>query len=91
MNSFLFIICGLAIVFFMTCLGASTVFIFLKSVPAKFQQILLGFAAGIMIAASIWSLLIPSMERTEASGGIGWITAAIGFFAGALFLLAWIN
>jgi ZIP family zinc transporter len=47
---------------------------------------MLGFAAGVMIAASVWSLLIPAIEMTEAMGGIGWIPAAFGFLTGGLFL-----
>jgi ZIP family zinc transporter len=47
----------------------------------------MGFAAGVMIAASVWSLLMPSIEQTEAAGGIGWIPAAGGFAIGAAFLM----
>lgn len=52
------------------------------------RKTLLGFASGVMIAASIWSLLIPSMEMAEEQGKIAWLPALIGFFAGVLFLLA---
>ncbi len=78
---------GLGFIFLMTTLGASTVFFFQNSKKGKFHNIFLGFAAGVMIAASIWSLLIPSISQTEAQGGIGWIPAATGFVLGALFLL----
>ncbi|MDR2655649.1 MAG: ZIP family metal transporter [Oscillospiraceae bacterium] len=78
---------GLGFIFLMTALGAATVFFFHKSEAGKFQTVFLGFAAGVMIAASIWSLLIPSIEETEARGGIGWIPAAFGFILGVLFLL----
>ena len=78
---------GLGFIFVMTCLGAATVFIFRKSMPGKFQKIFLGFAAGVMIAASIWSLLIPAIEESEAQGLIGWIPAACGFALGVLFLI----
>jgi len=71
----------------MTCLGAATVFIFHKSTPGKFQQIFLGFAAGVMIAASIWSLLIPAIEEAGAGVLPGWIIPTCGFALGALFLL----
>src|SRR5690625_3989925 len=47
---------------------------------------MLGFAAGVMIAASVWSLIIPSIEMTDAMGGTGWIPAAIGFLTGGIFL-----
>ncbi|MDR1262644.1 MAG: ZIP family metal transporter [Oscillospiraceae bacterium] len=78
---------GLGFIFLMTTLGAATVFLFRKADMGKYQNIFLGFAAGVMIAASIWSLLIPSIEATETEGGIGWIPAAVGFTLGALFLL----
>ena len=78
---------GIGFIFIMTCLGAATVFIFRKTASGKFQQIFLGFAAGVMIAASIWSLLIPAIEEAEAQGFIGWIPAACGFVLGVLFLL----
>ena len=78
---------ALGFIFLMTCLGAAAVFFFRKSAPGKFQQIFLGFAAGVMIAASIWSLLIPAIEAAEADGKSGWIPAALGFALGVLFLL----
>jgi len=71
----------------MTCLGAATVFIFRDVVPGKFHQIFLGFAAGVMISASIWSLLLPAVDEAENMGLIGWIPAASGFIIGVLFLL----
>ena len=78
---------GLGFIFLMTCLGAATVFFFRKSLPGKFQKIFLGFAAGVMIAASIWSLLIPAIEAAEERGQIGWIPAAFGLILGVLFLM----
>lgn len=69
----------------LTALGASVVF-FTKNVGYKILDSMLGFAAGVMIAASVWSLIIPSIEMTEAMGGIGWLPAAIGFLTGGLFL-----
>ena len=80
-------IVGIGFIFVMTCLGSATVFIFRKSLPGKSQQIFLGFAAGVMIAASVWSLLLPSIELAEEQGFIGWIPAAGGFALGVLFLL----
>lgn len=53
----------------------------------KLEKMLLGFAAGVMIAASVWSLLIPSIEMTEQAGGIAWIPACVGFLLGMIFLL----
>lgn len=69
----------------MTALGAGVVF-FTKSVGQKLLDSMLGFAAGVMIAASVWSLIIPAIEMTEAMGGIGWLPAAAGFLVGGLFL-----
>lgn len=68
-----------------TALGASLVFFF-KNINRKFFNLMLGFAAGVMIAASFWSLLAPSIEMTEERGGIGWIPAVVGFLAGGAFL-----
>ena len=87
MQSWIFAAGGLGFTFLMTCLGASMVFFFRKSVPGKFQQVFLGFAAGVMIAAAVWSLLIPAIEAAEARGQTGWIPAAVGFVLGVLFLL----
>lgn len=69
----------------MTSVGAAVVF-FTKSVGHKVLDSMLGFAAGVMIAASVWSLIIPAIEMTEAMGGIGWVPAAFGFLIGGLFL-----
>jgi len=87
MQPILMISSGIGFVFLMTCLGSATVFFFRKSLPGKFQQIFLGFAAGIMIAASVWSLLIPAIEEAESQGWIGWIPAAGGFILGIAFML----
>jgi len=71
-----------------TVLGAATVFFFKKDIPQRLQRAFLGFAAGVMIAASVWSLLIPAMEMAEEAGQPGWLPAGGGFVLGALFLLA---
>ena len=78
---------GTGFTFLMTSLGAALVFFFRRKVNEKAQKILLGFAAGVMIAASVWSLLIPAIEEAEAAGNIGWIPAAGGFLLGILFLM----
>jgi len=70
---------------FVTALGASAVFLF-KSINRKVLDGMLGFAAGVMIAASYWSLLAPAIEMTEASGGIPWVPATVGFLSGGAFL-----
>jgi ZIP family zinc transporter len=69
-----------------TAIGASMVFFF-KTIDKKILNTMLGFAAGVMIAASFWSLLKPAIEMTEENGGIAWIPAAIGFLSGGAFLL----
>ncbi len=68
-----------------TALGAATVFL-TKSINRKLLVLMLGFAAGVMIAASFWSLLSPAIEMSEAQGDIPWLPAVIGFLAGGLFL-----
>lgn len=69
----------------MTALGAAMVFFF-KEINRKFLDGMLGFAAGVMIAASFWSLLAPAIEMAEASGSMPWIPAVIGFLLGGFFL-----
>jgi ZIP family zinc transporter len=69
----------------LTACGASMVFFF-KSLNKKALNLMLGFAAGVMIAASFWSLLKPAIEMSESNGGIGWVPAVIGFLSGGAFL-----
>ena len=69
----------------MTALGASLVF-FTKQVSFKLLDSMMGFAAGVMIAASIWSLILPAIDMAEAQGHIGWVPAVIGFLLGGLIL-----
>lgn len=71
----------------LTAMGASFVFLF-KEMKRGLLDGMLGFTGGVMIAASYWSLLAPSIEMAEARGGPGWVPAAVGFGAGALFLFA---
>ena len=71
----------------LTALGAGMVFFF-KSIKRKVLNSMLGFASGVMIAASFWSLLNPAIEMAEASGLIPWVPAVVGFLAGGAFLLA---
>ena len=78
---------GTMFTFLATALGAATVFFFKKDIPVRIQRAFLGFAAGVMIAASVWSLLIPAMEMAEEAGQPGWLPTAGGFVLGALFLL----
>jgi zinc transporter, ZIP family len=69
----------------LTALGAAVVFPF-ATVSRRALNAMLGFAAGVMIAASFWSLLLPAIEMTEASGGISWLPALVGFLLGGAFL-----
>lgn len=78
---------GTGFTFLSTALGAALVFFFKEEIKPGLQRIFLGFAAGVMIAASVWSLIIPAIEMAEEQGQIGWIPAAGGFALGALFLL----
>ena len=79
---------GLLIPFLGTTLGAAMVFFMKKEINKKLERLLLGFAAGVMVAASMWSLIIPSMDMAEEEGQIAWLPAAIGFSLGIFFLLA---
>lgn len=78
---------GLMIPFIGTTLGAAMVFLMKNKINHKIEKLLLGFASGVMIAASIWSLLIPSIDMAKEQGLIPWIPAAIGFLLGVFFLL----
>ena len=78
---------GLIIPFLGTALGSAMVFLMKDKINAKVQKLLLGFASGVMISASIWSLITPSMEMAEEQGHIAWVPAAIGFLLGIIFLL----
>ena len=78
---------GLLLPFLGTSLGAAMVFFLRGEMPAWVQKLLLGFASGVMIAASVWSLLIPSIDMTAESGGVAWVPAVVGFLAGMFALL----
>ena len=73
--------------FFGTSLGAACVFFLKKGLGDRVQRGLTGFASGVMVAASIWSLLIPAMEQSAGVGGWAFLPAVTGFWAGILFLL----
>ena len=77
---------GTLFLFAMTTLGAATVFLFVREPRERLRRWLLGFAAGIMTAASVWSLLLPAMDRAAAQGLPPWLPAVAGTGAGALFL-----
>ncbi|MBP3255574.1 MAG: ZIP family metal transporter [Clostridia bacterium] len=78
---------GLAIPFIGTMLGSAMVFLMKNKINKKIEKLLLGFASGVMIAASIWSLLMPSIEMAKNQGMIEWIPATVGFLLGIFFLL----
>ena len=78
---------GLLIPFLGTALGSALVFFMKKELNSKIQKMLSGFAAGVMVAASVWSLLIPSMEMVSDRGKLSFIPAAVGFCIGMIFLL----
>ena len=78
---------GLLIPFLGTTLGSAMVFLMKNKMNTKVQKLLLGFASGVMIAASIWSLITPSIEMAEEQGIVSWIPAATGFLFGIIFLL----
>ena len=81
------VILGILLPFAGTTLGAAMVFFMRKEMNEKLQKGLLGFASGVMIAASVWSLLIPAIEMAEEGGQIAWIPAAAGFLLGIGVLL----
>ena len=70
-----------------TALGAAMVFLLRGKISDLLRKLLLGFASGVMVAASVWSLLIPSLEMSAEAGGPTWLPAAVGFVLGILFLL----
>ena len=83
----MFTFIGFTIIFLATTAGSALVYFFKQDIPKRINAIILGFAAGVMIAASVWSLLIPSLEMSAEAGGITWLPAAVGFVLGILFLL----
>ena len=81
------VIYGLLIPFAGTSLGAACVFFLKRELGDRVQRGLTGFASGVMVAASVWSLLIPAMEQSAGAGAWAFLPAVIGFWAGILFLL----
>lgn len=87
MEPFWTVAAGLTIPLAGTTLGAAMVFVMKKAMGQTLQKALLGFASGVMMAASVWSLLIPAIDMAEASGVAGWMPAVVGFLCGIGFLL----
>ncbi|MCR4589033.1 MAG: ZIP family metal transporter [Lachnospiraceae bacterium] len=78
---------GILLPFLGTSLGAAMVFVLKKDISDRLQKTLTGFAAGVMVAASFWSLLQPALDSSEALGKLSFIPAAVGFLIGIFFLL----
>lgn len=87
MNHTIFTVIGIAVIFLATTLGSALVFFFKKDISERVNTLFLGFAAGIMTAASVWSLLIPAMEGAEDWGTWSFVPAVAGFILGGLFLV----
>lgn len=85
-NAVFYAACGTGFTFLMTVLGAAVVFILKKDLNPKIERAFMGFAAGVMLAASVWSLLIPAIEDAKDFSGPEWLPVAVGFAAGGLFL-----
>ena len=81
------ILIGLLIPFLGTTLGAGMVFLMKNKINNKLEKVLLGFASGVMVAASVWSLLIPSLDMAKEQNIITWLPATVGFILGIIFLL----
>jgi len=82
------IIWGILIPFLGTSLGAAMVFLLRGQMSVQLQKVLIGFAAGVMVAASFWSLLDPALEGSAGMGQLAFVPAAVGFLVGSGFLLA---
>ena len=78
---------GILIPFAGTSLGSALVFFMKKELDTQVQRALTGFASGVMVAASIWSLIVPALDQAEGMGKLSFLPAAVGFWLGILFLL----
>ena len=87
MNSILYISLGIFLPFFLSILGSSLVFFFKKNINNKLSALITGFSAGIMIAASIWSLIIPSFSYSSHLKQLKFIPAVAGILIGCLFII----
>ena len=85
MNALLTII-GFSVIFFATTSGALVVFFFKNQISSKINSVFLGFAAGVMIAASVWSLLLPAIEGSSDYGDFAFLPATVGFLVGGAFI-----
>ena len=88
MNGTMMTILGITFIFFMTVLGAATVYCFKREIPPRLQAAIFGFAAGVMLAASVWSLLLPALSQAENGWGrYAFIPVFIGFLAGGALIV----
>lgn len=87
MNDILYSMLGILVPFIGTSLGSFFVFFMKKDMSENFQKATVGFAAGVMIAASVWSLILPSVEMAENQGKVEWVPATVGLILGVLFLI----
>ena len=86
MGTTLITIIGIGFIFLMTSLGSGLVFVFNKSLASKPKSLLLGLSSGLMVATSIWSLILPAIERAEDMGKLKFIPTAVGMILGGLFI-----
>lgn len=87
MNKYIITTLGLTFIFLMTVFGGSVVFFFKKDLSGKINSLFLGFASGLMIASSVWSLLLPAIEQSSDYGNFNFVPVAIGILLGTLFLV----
>lgn len=87
MNQYFDAVIGLMIPFIGTTLGAAVVYMIKKHFSETLAKALMGFAAGVMVAASVWSLILPAIEQSAAMGAWSFLPAASGFWAGVMFLM----
>ena len=87
MSSTLIVAFGVTFIFLMTILGSAVVFLFKKSISDKLNSLFLGFASGLMIAASVWSLIIPAIEQSSSLEKLKFIPVTVGILLGCLFLV----
>ena len=87
MQEFLIMFIGIMIPFLGTTLGATTVFFLKDSITPRIKRLLFGFSAGLMLAASIWSLIMPAIDMSQNMGKLSWIPATIGLILGGIFFI----
>ena len=89
MNATPVIIFGISFIFFATVLGAAAVYFYKKYIPSRVEAVIFGFAAGVMLAASVWSLLLPALAQAEKEWGrYAFIPIVIGFLSGGILIVA---